>query len=118
MRRWRAADRMPTGVESAEETAGRPVGRAAHVVRPSEEDAERFLELAVHGLEQASPEESARHLLSSRGARTLLIFAAVNVVAIALWPVQVFIAWIALITAVYVFSVLERVVLYRRSLDA
>jgi cellulose synthase/poly-beta-1,6-N-acetylglucosamine synthase-like glycosyltransferase len=108
---------VQTDVESGHEPSGRAGGRAARLIRPSEDEAERFLELAVHGLEQSSPEESAHRLLSSRGARALLVFAAVNVVAILLWPVQVFIAWIAVITAVYVFSVLERVVLYRRSLD-
>jgi cellulose synthase/poly-beta-1,6-N-acetylglucosamine synthase-like glycosyltransferase len=107
----------PTDVEHAPKSASQAIGRAAQVVRPSEEDAERFLEFAVHGLEEASPEESSHRLFSTRAGRVLLIFAAVNVVAIALWPVQVFIAWIALVTVIYVFAVLERVVLYRRSLD-
>jgi cellulose synthase/poly-beta-1,6-N-acetylglucosamine synthase-like glycosyltransferase len=105
-------------IEQIVDLTDRPVGRTAHVGALSSEDAQRALELAVHGLERTCPDDSANHLFSRRGRRLLLLFAAVNVIAFALWPVNVFIGWIGLITALYAASIIERVVLYKRSLDS
>jgi glycosyltransferase XagB len=113
-----AIERMPsTALQLWREPPGQVASRAARVAVLSEEDSDRYLEIAVHGLERTSPEESAHRLVGARGRRLLLVLAAVSVLLLVFWPVLVFVAWIAVSTAVYVAAVVERVVLYRRSLD-
>jgi cellulose synthase/poly-beta-1,6-N-acetylglucosamine synthase-like glycosyltransferase len=91
--------------------------RGIHLATPSAADSARFLEQAVHGLESDSPDDSSRHLIGSYGRRILILFAVVNVLAALLWPIQVFILWISVATAFYAATVIERVILYKRSLD-
>jgi cellulose synthase/poly-beta-1,6-N-acetylglucosamine synthase-like glycosyltransferase len=93
-----------------------PFRRARIATSPEHESQER-LDIAIHGLERRSPDLSSRHLLSDYGRRMLILFAVVNVLAALLWPIQVFILWMGVATVFYAATVIERVVLYKRSLD-
>jgi cellulose synthase/poly-beta-1,6-N-acetylglucosamine synthase-like glycosyltransferase len=93
-----------------------PFRRARVATSPERESQER-LDIAIHGLERDAPDDSSRRLIGDYGRRMLILFAAVNVLAALLWPIQVFIFWIGAATAFYAATVIERVVLYKRSLD-
>jgi cellulose synthase/poly-beta-1,6-N-acetylglucosamine synthase-like glycosyltransferase len=102
----------------ARSTTARLGTRRARFIAASPVESERFLDQAVHGLELSSADESSRRLVGSYGRRMLFLFALVNVLAALLWPIQVFILWIGVATVFYAATVIERVVLYKRSLDA
>lgn len=102
---------VPDGV-SLKRRKGRPF---AVPVAPEESNA--HLAEAIHGLANSAAEDSSRQLMGQRRRRKLLGFIAANALAMALWPVPVCVGWIGLMTVLYAATIIDRVLLYKRSLD-
>jgi cellulose synthase/poly-beta-1,6-N-acetylglucosamine synthase-like glycosyltransferase len=92
-------------------------GERPVIVSPGITESEAFLTQAVDGLDDRLPELSSRRLVGRRVRLGSLAFVAVNLVLVAIWPIDVLIAWVGVITVVYAATIVDRVVLYVRSAD-
>ena len=91
---------------------GRPM-----IVTSAPDRTEALLAEAVDGLATRMAAQSSKQLVDRNRGLSVVGFVLVNIVAAMRWPVGVAIGWIALITVVYAATIVDRVLLYVRSLD-
>ena len=94
-----------------------PVKSERPMVVSTGRDDSVLLAEAVDGLATRMTAQSSKQLVLRTHALGAATFAAVNVLLAVRWPVATAIGWIALITVVYAATIIDRVLLYVRSMD-
>lgn len=89
---------------------------AFRVVRLPKDEADRLLDLSIHGLSRRFPEESAEQTLTDRQRKGAMVLGAILLLGLVVFTIPTLVVLMAVVTAVYTGVLVYRLIAFRRGI--